>query len=257
MIRIERIEEPASFDEEVRKPGHAWLKENPGARADQMPSYWSRCRRHLADGFRNLCGYSAMWTQRGTVDHYRSRSSRAGRELAYEWTNYRFASEEANSAKGTWDTRILDPFEVEDGWFEILLPSLDLVMVEERIPVEQRDRARFTLAQLRLGDDDAVIEIRQSWYDEFHGGDMTLQGLERRAPMIARAVDKRLARIKPGDFDDEQTACRSFLAGNITLRGLRAVAPRIAAAIDAELAKPDERVRRGPPGRESMAARRA
>lgn len=113
------------------------------------------------------------------------------------------------------------------------------------MPREQWDRADFTLRRLKLGDDDDVIRIRQSWYDEFHGGDMTLQCLERHAPMIARAVERRLSRIRPGDFDDEQACYRSFLDGEITMRGLRASAPRIAQAIDAELAKPDERQRRG------------
>jgi len=100
VIRFEHVPEPPSFDEEVRKPGNAWLTANPEARSERMPPLWSRCRKHLATGFQNVCGYSAMWTQRGTVDHYRSRSSREGRALAYEWDNYRFASEEMNSAKG-------------------------------------------------------------------------------------------------------------------------------------------------------------
>ncbi|WP_437762522.1 hypothetical protein WMF27_45885 [Sorangium sp. So ce281] len=126
----------------------------------------------LADGFKNRCGYSAMWTPRGTVDHDLSRSTHP--ERTYEWDNYRFASGEMNSRKGTWNDRVLDPFEIEDGWFEILLPSLELVMVEERIPAEQRDRARFTLKKLRLQDDDGILEQRQSWYDEFLNGEVTL-----------------------------------------------------------------------------------
>ncbi|WP_228019853.1 hypothetical protein [Sphaerospermopsis sp. LEGE 08334] len=43
------------------------------------------------------------------------------RHLAYEWTNYRFVSGWVNSSKGTLDNQVLDPFEVEDDWFEILL----------------------------------------------------------------------------------------------------------------------------------------
>ena len=61
----------------------------------------------------------------GTVDHYLSCANH--RALAYEWTNYRFTSARMNSIKRTEDDRVLDPFEVGDDWFEILLPSLQMV----------------------------------------------------------------------------------------------------------------------------------
>ena len=53
-----------------------------------------------------------------------------------------------NSGKGTYDDRILDPFEVDEDWFEIILPSLQLVLTP-LVPPEFRDRAEFTLKQLK------------------------------------------------------------------------------------------------------------
>jgi hypothetical protein len=40
----------------------------------------------------------------------------------------------------------MDPFEVQDGWFEIILPSLELV-VSDSIPAEHREHAELTLTR--------------------------------------------------------------------------------------------------------------
>ncbi|MFO0762332.1 MAG: hypothetical protein U0359_38185 [Byssovorax sp.] len=232
MIHFDRLPEPASFDEEVRKPGNAWLASHPDEKADKMPTLWGNCRKELADGFRRLCGYSAMWVRRGTVDHYLNKASPEGRPLAYEWDNYRFASEEVNQLKSTWNARILDPFTVEDGWFEIQLPSLQLVIVEDRIPRVYLEQARFTLKKLRLVDDDDVIESRAGWYDAFREGRITLVELMVRAPLLARAVRSRLDRISLAAFEDERSAYERFLDDELTLKGLRSAAPRVAAEID-------------------------
>ncbi|CAN99312.1 MULTISPECIES: hypothetical protein [Sorangium] len=239
MIRVELLPEPTSFDEEVRAPGNAWLAQHPDAPPEAMPALWRPMTHLLADGFNHRCGYSAMWTPRGTVDHYLSRSTHP--ERTYDWDNYRFASGEMNSRKGTWNDRVLDPFEIEDGWFEILLPSLELVMVEELIPAEQRDRARFTLKTLRLQDDDGILEQRQSWYDEFLNGEVTLSWLSRKAPLIGKAVQRRLGGLDPATIADDETHWRWFLEEDLTLKGLRRRAPRLAEAVETALRRPDRR----------------
>lgn len=235
MMRVERTPEPPLFDQDVRQPGNAWLEAHQDARPERFPAHWTRCLPDLRAAFNDLCGYSAMWTSRPTVDHYRSRSSRDGRQLAYEWTNYRLADGPMNSAKGTWDSRILDPFEVGNDWFEVRLPNLELVLSEDRIPPERRDDARFTVRQLGLQDGEEVLEMRRAWYDDFVEGDVTLRWLSRRAPLIARAIEKRLARLTPADLDDEQTHFRRLIEGELTLKTLRRVAPRVAEVIDAAL----------------------
>ncbi|MFB2979418.1 hypothetical protein [Microseira sp. BLCC-F43] len=58
------------------------------------------------------------------------------------------------------------------------------------VPPEQRQRADFTLQRLRLRDDERVIRQRQQWYQLYLDGDLTLEGLEKKAPLIARAVRK-------------------------------------------------------------------
>ena len=63
-----------------------------------------------------------MYEPVGSVDHFRSWDNYP--ELAYEWSNLRFAAEWMNKSKQTADDAVLDPYEVKAGWFEITLPDL-------------------------------------------------------------------------------------------------------------------------------------
>lgn len=124
------IPEPYDFDDDCRKKGLAWLKKNPNCKRPK--DFWSPFRHALADGFSDRCGYSAMWISSGTVDHFVS--IHADQTLAYEWSNYRYVEGWINGSKNKCnETEILDPFDVENGWFEILLPSLQLV-VSDSLP---------------------------------------------------------------------------------------------------------------------------
>lgn len=87
MIRFDPIPEPAAFAERVESRGRAWLALHATGRP---PAYWLEVRRDLADAFRQLCAYSAMFEPVGTVDHFVSIDE--DRARAYAWTNYRFAS---------------------------------------------------------------------------------------------------------------------------------------------------------------------
>lgn len=192
MIRFERVPEPPAFDKEAREPGREWLEKNPDAKRPK--DYWSPFKPELADGFGNLCGYAAMYEPVGTVDHFVPVQGKGGdKTLAYEWTNYRFASGWVNSSKKT--AAVLDPFEVEDGWFEILLPSLQLV-VTDAVPASHREKAAYTLKRLHLSHDERVMRQRREWYRMYQDGDLTLDGLRKKAPLIARAIDKQMAAEK-------------------------------------------------------------
>jgi len=186
MIRFARVPEPPTFDAKARRPGLAWLERHPDTKRPR--EYWKPFKRDLADGFADLCGYSAMYEPVGTVDHYVS--WRNDPRLAYEWANFRYASGWVNSSKQCADDLVLDPFEVEDGWFEILLPSLQLVLTDA-VPDEHRARAEFTLDRLHLRDDERVIRQRQEWYRMHCDGELSLEGLRRKAPLIACAVEKQ------------------------------------------------------------------
>ena len=189
MIRFEPPQEPPEFDEKVRRPGSEWLEQHPNPEG-RPPAHWQHCWAELANGFHNLCGYAAMYNPKGTVDHYLSWKNHP--ELAYEWSNYRYVSAWINSSKGSKDEQVLDPFQIDDDWFEVILPSLQLV-ITEKVPVHEQARARFTLESLPLRDDERMIRWRQEWYRMYSDGELTLEGLEKKAPLIARAVRKQMA----------------------------------------------------------------
>jgi hypothetical protein len=191
VIRVERAPEPPDFHQRVRVLGNTWLAKGSVA---NLPSYWRRATRPLREAFGGRCGYTAMWLSApGTVDHFVSRSE--DRALAYEWSNLRYAASWINSSKS--DLRadqVLDPFEVGDDWFEIRLPQCEMFLTE-RCPAEYRERAQTMLGRLKLGKGEDVVEFRLEWYRMFLLGELTLDGLERRAPLIARAIRKDRARL--------------------------------------------------------------
>ena len=186
MIRFAPVPCPAEFEERCRRVGLAWLAEHP--EAVRPKDFWSPFKSQLATGFGDLCAYSCMYEPVGTIDHYLSTKNH--RERAYDWDNYRFASPWINSSKRTADDAVLDPFQVGDDWFEILLPSLQLVLTSA-VPEEHRARAASTLERLHLRDDERVIRQRRMWYRMYQEKALTLEGLRRKAPLIARAVEKQ------------------------------------------------------------------
>lgn len=193
MIHFDRVPEPDGFDERARQRGNQWLASNPNARRPK--DYWTPFRGYLAAGFRRLCGYCAMYIPEGgaEVDHYID--FKEDSSLAYEWTNYRYALPWMNKSKLNRKPdapHVLDPFEVEDGWFEIILPSLQLVLTG-KVPDHLRIRAEHTLRRLHLRDDERMIRDRKAWYDLYEEGLLDLEGLRIAAPLIAAAVEKREA----------------------------------------------------------------
>ncbi|WP_208729785.1 hypothetical protein [Corallococcus exercitus] len=133
------------------------------------------------------CAYTAMWLgSPGTADHFVSIDE--DRSLAYEWSNLRYSVGWLNSRKKALvSRRLLDPFEVQDGWFAILLPSLQL-QVTDRCPPALRVRAGETLRLLGLDHDERVVRYRRQWLHEYEQRRVSLDFLEDKAPLVARAV---------------------------------------------------------------------
>lgn len=123
----------------------------------------------------------------GTIDHFLGIKNH--RKLAYEWSNYRFASATMNSRKRAQDDRVLDPEEVRAGWFEILLPSLQMRMTES-VPARLRSKAAHTLDRLGLADGERVIRWRRGWYEMYQLDRLSIDGLREVAPLIADAVER-------------------------------------------------------------------
>lgn len=194
MINVTPVPKPATFDAKCKVPGDKWVAQNPKGRrkkGTKLPSHWTPFLADLANGFNHLCGYAAMHTPTGgQVDHYIAQESD---ELkAYEWENYRFASGTMNNIKRRKDDKVLDPYTVPNGWFEVTLPDLQMRLTPA-VPCANKRQAEYMLKEMKLRDDERIIRWRRSWYQMYELGELTLEGLRRKAPLIAEAVDRRIA----------------------------------------------------------------
>jgi hypothetical protein len=193
VIRVRPRPEPPRFDERCRRRGRKWLEAHPD-QPGRPRDYWSEFEPELRAAFDGRCGYCAMRIMRGQIDHFIPVAELdAARHLAYEWSNFRYGEGTLNQRKAS--ARVLDPFEVQDGWFRILLPSLQLVLTD-RVPDEIRPLAEFTLQKLGLRDHEVVVRYRREWFRMYQEGRLDLDGLREIAPLIARAVEQDLARGK-------------------------------------------------------------
>ena len=211
MIRVEVQPEPSDFDDAVRKPGLSALSEligqpptikRPGPRRDKradrieelppnaLPPFWQVCLPQLAEAYRRICAYSCHYvehlTGNGTVDHYVPKSLDPRR--AYEWTNYRFACGSMNARKGV-ASRVLDPFEVQDGWFQVELVRFQL-HAAPGLPLEIVASIDDTIHALELNDD-ACMRARADACEGYWRGDYPLTHLERRFPLLARELRRQ------------------------------------------------------------------
>lgn len=214
MMRFQRPPEPDDFDAKVRQPGNAWLAGNIHLKKISFKNhtYWTKCINQLADGFNGFCAYACIQPFSGVVDHYLSKTKHPNQ--AYEWSNYRYASDKLNQYKSDLEQdQILDPFEVEDDWFEILLPSLQLVGTEA-IPAHELERAKTTLDKLHLINGEWIIKTRARHYKQYNEGKLSIQGLEQENPLIARAVKRSQDYYQKGiesyNCEDYQSAIQNY-----------------------------------------------
>ncbi|MXW39872.1 MAG: hypothetical protein F4Z75_01700 [Synechococcus sp. SB0668_bin_15] len=183
---VQPVPEPHDFEEKVRAPGRQWLATHPSAARPK--DYWTLFKGTLAQGFENRCAYCAMYEPVGTVDHFASWHE--DRSQAYSWENYRYCAQWINASKGkTPADKLLDPYTIKDGWFEIHLPSLHL-QVSNRVPDALRERAAYVLERLHLRKDERVLRQRREWYRMFQDKEVSLKGLRKKAPLIAMAVTR-------------------------------------------------------------------
>ena len=183
------IPEPAGFDRDCRQPGNAWLAANPNAKPKSFPSHWLKFEAELETAFACRCGWWAMRIQSGTVDHFLGKNKAANRHLVYEWSNYRHAAPTLNNSKQELADQVLDPFEVQPGWFEVLLPSMQLARTAT-VPPHLQAKADFTIKRLKLIDGPKVRRNRQRWYEDHKLRGLHIILLQDYAPLVAAAVEK-------------------------------------------------------------------
>ena len=178
MIHVDPRPEPADFDQKVRKRGNHWLASHAQG---EWKEYWRDCLDDLYCCYDGVCAYLGLRLNRYqgiTVDHFRPKSRYP--ELAYEWSNYRLASSLMNARKRD-SVDVLDPFEVEDGWFRLHLMTGTLYPAPE-LPETRKAQIRQTIDRLKLNDPN-LCRTRCDCLDAFAA---TPEMLKQMAPVVYR-----------------------------------------------------------------------
>ena len=162
MIRVERKEEPADFDREVRVPGNHFVSQNPGK---EPRKFWNKCREDLYKAYGGYCAYTTFKINcrlDAVVDHFLPQSLHP--ELRYEWSNYRLASFHINSVKKDAEP-IFDPFELPEDAFR-LAEDMSIVVNPGAFPSEEDlALANETLRRLKLNCPELIAD-RMEMRDE-------------------------------------------------------------------------------------------
>lgn len=184
MIRIQPIAEPHSFDVDVRQPGARFLRSTPNPLNFRSHSYWSRIRNNLYNCYNKICAYSGCRIiTDDTIDHFLPKIKYP--EFAYEWSNYRLCSSRINQCKGN-DENIVDPFYIEDGWFQLLFPSC-LVISGSNLPQHLKARIDHTIEKLKLNSNQ-WLDYRCETALAYARKEMTFDRLKRTFPFLAAEI---------------------------------------------------------------------
>lgn len=211
MIRVEQAPEPADFDSKVRIPGLRAIAEMTGAPAlpkrrgrprqviamapdaipaDKFPPLWREALPELLDAYGRVCAYMSFYIERVTgaasVDHMLPKS--LDWCDIYEWRNYRLACSLMNSRKNA-HRDVLDPFEIESSWFCMELVGYQVIPNPD-LPVDIHQKVQATIERLKLNDYEC-LKLREEYADEFYRGDISQERLRRRAPFLAREIERQ------------------------------------------------------------------
>lgn len=205
MMRVTPAPEPDTFDEMVRQPGLRALDRlalELGVPKSEIPSskfpdHWRRSLNDLMAAYNRICSYLCLYIPRGTgarsVDHMVPKST--AWNCAYEWDNYRLACSLMNSRKGD-AVHVLDPFEVEDGWFVLELVAFQVIPANG-LAEPTATAVEDTIRRLRLNDEECC-GAREEYAEDYWSEHVTFDYVVRRAPFVANEL-RRQNRLREAD----------------------------------------------------------
>ena len=207
MIPVKPAPEPPDFDRTVRQPGLRAIAEMVGeasqrragkpfdqvadARdvipAARFPSYWRDALEDLQAAYDRVCAYLCVRISTDpSVDHYVAKSRRW--DLVYEWSNYRVACAAMNSYKGEYED-VLNPFELQDGWFALELVEFQVVP-GAGLADGDADLVQATIRRLHLNVP-RFCRIRAEYAEARWNGEITADYLTRHSPFVARELRRQ------------------------------------------------------------------
>jgi len=180
--------EPNNFDSDVRVPGNRLLQRHQNITGRKIKSYWKNISHDLHAAYQGICSYSCMYIMPpGSVDHFLPKTQYP--DLSYEWSNYRLASQRVNQHKSD-STDVIDPFNVQPGWFVLDFPSC-LVRPSEGLPDLITEQIENTISALKLNDDDTLVQERCDIMLMYAEGIVEIGFLSRRYPFLALEIERQ------------------------------------------------------------------
>lgn len=200
MRHVDPPDAPWGWQTHVLKAGRAWLKA-PGKdnrNAERPASLWLKYRDEIGERFAFICCYTVVYVANGQADHFIPWDDVKGTpqaHQAYQWSNIRYSDGWINQSKG--NDRLPDPFVVQDDWFELHLPSLELRATGKH-PADQ-DAAVQNLIK-RVQDDSRVMKTRRRYFRQYKQGRRPIELVDEDAPLLGRALRAHPAELLPADL---------------------------------------------------------
>jgi hypothetical protein len=201
MIQVIPKKEPEYFDALVRKPGAKFLSNRtnqniaPTEKEYKSHAYWTKrwsdTLEDLSKTYEHICAYCCEkihpLTGNKQVDHFKPKSQVPYHLLAYEWSNYRLASGQLNNWKD--NNELLDPFQIQDGWFVILFPSLEIEAADANVlpPHVTQEQIRETIRILRFNISPVFYKVRKEHLVNYCS-DYDFAYLLKNSPFVAKEL---------------------------------------------------------------------
>jgi hypothetical protein len=189
VIRVLQQPEPVTFSAGVRVPGNTFLRglrRAPSKQEWSQNNFWRYCITDLQTAYRDVCAFTSCWLpDSASVDHFMPKTRSPN--LAYEWSNYRLASQKVNSKKG--NATVLDPFTIDDTWF-ILDFGSSMVRPSRQQPTNTQAIVQQTITTLGLNDR-TWIRVRFTVLRQYANLKVTFDYLQECYPFIARELDRQ------------------------------------------------------------------
>ena len=186
MIKVILAPEPSSFNDKVRIPGTLFLKSRSNKK--ELGAFWQKALIDVNKAYKSLCAYTGSRIHCDqTIDHFLPKSLYP--EHAYEWKNYRLCHARINQYKNN-SIEILDPFEVEDGWFQLDFPSC-LIFANPDLHVDIRNKINRTIDKLHLNKNESMIDFRLNIVLSYINNDLTIEYLDQYYPFVSKEIKRQ------------------------------------------------------------------
>lgn len=189
MIPIKLKPEPPDFYEKVQCKGEAFLKRKPHANGSKLAPYWRSIIPELREAYSGICAYTCHKihgdTGSNSVDHFKSKSDYP--QDAYKWENYRLVCGTMNGRKGKFED-VLDPFTLQEGWFELHFPSLQVVP-NKNLGKDEIGQVKATIKRLKLNDY-ICIQGRKDRLQPYLNAKYPFCYLQEIAPFLASELER-------------------------------------------------------------------